>query len=168
MKTLIVLAILLVAGFTGGCGSELANIGGGIAAGGALSHTMSGVEKDLEVREAKLIELYNKGVEDGAQKEYLDQIEKDIYDTRLGKQTLSTGKQLLGIDWKDPKETSGAIGGIAALVYAYIKRKDLVNMSKKYKSHKQGAAKFMRENNDGTGQKLYQNIAEARTRNKVA
>lgn len=154
--------------FVGGCGSSLLDVGGGMALGSALSNTMTGAEKDLEAREAKLIELYNKGVEDGAQKEYLDQIEKEIYDTRLGKQTLQTGKQLLGIDWKDPKETGGAIGGIAALAYAYIKRKDLVSMTKKYKSHKQGAEKFMRENNNDTGTKLYQDIGKARQKNKVA
>lgn len=167
MKTIFAIVLLLVAGLIGGCGSELANIGGGIAVGGALSNTMAGAERDLEIREAKLIEFYNQGVEDGAQKEYLDQIEKDIYDTRLGKQTLSTGKTLLGIDWKDPKEAGGAIGLIGTLAYAYIKRKDLIKVGKKYKSHKQGAAKFMRENNDGTGKKLYDNIAEARKTNKV-
>jgi len=169
MKKLIVVVILAlgVLVFAGGCGSPLLDVGTGVAVGGALSNTMAGVEKDLEARETKLIELYNKGVEDGAQKEYLDQIEKDIYDTRLGKQTVETGKQLLGMDWNDPKETGGAIGGIVALAYAYIKRKDLVNMTKKYKSHKQGAEKFMRENNDGTGKKLYENIGEARTHNKV-
>lgn len=170
MKNVIVVAILTlgVLVIAGGCGSPLLNMGGGMAAGGALSNTMTGLEKDLDAREAKLIELYNKGVEDGAQKEYLDQIEKDIYDTRLGKQTVATGKQLLGIDWKDPKETSGAIGGIAALAYAWFKRKELREVAKKYKSHKQGAEKFMRENNDGIGQKLYQDIGEARARNNVA
>lgn len=170
MKKLFIVAILALGVLVsaGGCGSPLANLGGGIAAGGALSHTMTGVEKDLEVREAKLIELYNKGVKAGAKKEYLDQIEKDIYDTRLGKQTVKTGMELLGVDWKDPKETSGAIGSIALLAYGYIKRKQLLDMARKYKSHKQGAEKFMRENNDGTGQKLYADIGEARTRNKVA
>lgn len=131
MRKLFLIPILLVAGIVGGCGSELANIGGGIAAGGALSNTIAGAEKDLEVREAKLVELYNQGVENGAQKEYLDQIEKDIYDTRLGKQTVKTGKQLLGIDWKDPKQTGGGIGLIATLVYGYIKRKELLAMAKR-------------------------------------
>lgn len=131
MRKLLLIPLLLIAGIVGGCGSELANIGGGIAVGGALSNTMAGAEKDLEIREAKLIELYNKGVEDGAQKEYLNQIEKDIYDVRLGKQTIKTGKQLLGIDWKDPKQTGGGIGLIATLVYGYIKRKDLLAMTKK-------------------------------------
>lgn len=163
-RMLIVIAVL----FCSGCGSELASIGGGIVAGGALSHTLTGAEKDLEVREAGLIELYNKGVEDGAQKEYLDQIEKDIYDTRLGKQTVQTGKKLFNVDWQDPKAAGGAISLIATLAYGYIKRKDLIDMGKKYKSHKQGAAKFMRENNDGTGKKLYENIAEARKINKIA
>lgn len=164
LTAILVLGMLV---FVGGCGSSLANIGGGIAAGGALSHTMTGMEKDLEVREAKLIELYNKGIEDGAQKEYLDQIEKDIYDTRLSKQTLKTGKQLFSVDWQDPKQTGGAIGSIAMLAYGYIKRKQLLDMTKRYKSHKQGAEKFMRENNDGTGQKLYTDIAVARKANKV-
>ena len=115
----------------GGCGSELANIGGGIVAGGALSNTMTGAEKDLEAREAMLVELYNKGVADGAQREYLDQIEKDIYDTRLGKQTLSTGKKLFSVDWQDPKAAGGGISLIATLAYAYYKRKDLLAMTKK-------------------------------------
>lgn len=169
MKKLIVMLLALgVLVIAGGCGSSLLDVGGGMAAGGALSNTITGAEKDLEVREAKLIELYNKGVEDGAQKEYLEQIEKEIYDTRLGKQTLDTGKQLLGIDWKNPKQTGGAIGLVSTLLYGYIKRKDLLEMTKKYKSHKQGAEKFMRENNNNTGQKLYQDIGEARQKNKVA
>ena len=158
-KVLVVLMLLC-----GGCGSELANIGGGFAAGGALSNTMTGAEKDLEVREEMLIERYNKGVADGVKRETLDQIEKDIYDTRLGKQTLSTGKKLFSVDWQDPKAAGGGISLIASLAYAYYKRKDLIDMSKKYKSHKQGAAKFMREN---AGEKLYDNIAEARKINKI-
>ena len=167
-KLIVTMLVLGVLVFAGGCGSSLANIGGGIAAGGALSHTMTGMEKDLEVREAKLIELYNKGIEDGAQKEYLNQIEKDIYDTRLSRQTLKTGKQLFSVDWQDPKQTGGAIGSIAMLAYGYIKRKQLLDMTKRYKSHKQGAEKFMRENNDGTGQKLYADISVARKANKIA
>ena len=127
MKTMLVIAILFVAG----CGSPLLDVGSGIIAGGALSNTMAGAEKDLEVREAGLIELYNKGVEDGAKKEYLDQIEKDIYDTRLGKQTLSTGKKLFNVDWQDPKAAGGAISLIATLAYGYIKRKDLLKMTKR-------------------------------------
>ena len=127
MKTLIVIVLLLVAG----CGSPLLDVGSGVAIGGALSNTMTGAEKDLEAREAKLIELYNKGVEDGAQREYLDQIEKDIYDTRLGKQAVKTGKELFGIDWQNPKEAGGAISSIALLVYGFIKRKDLLAMTKK-------------------------------------
>lgn len=164
MKILFVIALLLVAS---GCGSELANIGGGIVAGGALSHTMTGVEKDLEVREAKLIELYNKGVEDGAQKEYLDQIEKDIYDTRLGKQTVKAGKEFLGIDWGNPKEAGGSIGTLAALAYAYIKRKDLIGMTNKYSAAKVGMDKFRNENPDKAAE-LYKDVGEARKAKKIA
>jgi hypothetical protein len=167
MRTILVIALLLVAGFTSGCGSELANIGGGIVAGGALSYTMTGAEKDLEVREAKLIELYNKGVEDGAQKEYLDQIEKDIYDTRLGKQTLSTGKELLGIDWQKPKEAAGAISLIATLAYGYIKRKDLIGMTNKYSAAKVGMDKFRNENPEKAAE-LYNDVGEARKAKKIA
>lgn len=167
MKKLIVMAILGVLIFAGGCGSELANIGGGIATGGVLSHTMTGMEKDLEVREAKLIELYNKGIEDGAQKEYLDQIEKDIYDTRLGKQTIKAGKEFLGIDWGNPKEAGGSIGTIAALAYAYIKRKDLVGMTNKYSAAKTGMDKFRNENPDKAVE-LYNDVGEARKAKKIA
>ena len=131
MKTLIVIESLIVLLLVAGCGSSLLDVGSGIVAGGALSNTMAGAEKDLEAREAKLIELYNKGVEDGAQEEYLDQIEKKIYDTRLGKQTLSTGKKLFSVDWQDPKAAGGGISLIASLAYAYYKRKDLLVMTKR-------------------------------------
>ncbi len=161
-KVLIVMMLLC-----GGCGSELANIGGGIVAGGALSNTITGAEKDLEAREAKLIELYNKGVEDGAQKEYLDQIEKDIYDVRLGKQTLSTGKELLGIDWQNPKEAGGAISLIATLAYGFIKRKDLIAMGNKYSAAKIGMDKFRNENPDKAAE-LYNDVGEARKAKKIA
>jgi len=165
MKKLIVTAILMLG--LCGCGSPLLDVGSGVAVGGALSGTIAGMEKDLEAREAKLVELYNKGVEAGAQKEDLDDIEEALYDVRLGKQTVETGKELLGIDWKDPKETGGAIGLIATLAYGFLKRKDFLEMAKKYKSHKQGSEKFMRENND-KGKELYTDISEARHANKVA
>ena len=125
-KVLIVMMLLC-----SGCGSELANIGGGFVAGGALSNTITGAEKDLEAREEMLIERYNKGVADGVKRETLDQIEKDIYDTRLGKQTLSAGKKLFSVDWQDPKAAGGGISLIASLAYAYYKRKDLLAMTKK-------------------------------------
>jgi len=153
--------------FIGGCSSPLLGIGSGVAAGGVLSSTMTGLEKDLEVREAKLIELYNKGVEDGAQKEYLDQIEKEIYDTRLGKQTIKAGKEFLGIDWGNPKEAGGSIGSIMALAYAYIKRKDLAKMTNKYSAAKNGMDKFRNENPDKAAE-LYNDVGEARKAKKIA
>ena len=164
LTAMLVLGILV---FVGGCGSSLANIGGGLAAGGALSHTMTGMEKDLEVREAKLIELYNKGIEDGAQKEYLDQIEKDIYDTRLSKQTLKIGKQLFSVNWQDPKQTGGAIGLVVTLAYAYINRRKLAGMTNKYSAAKIGMDKFRNENPDKAAE-LYKDVGEARIAKKIA
>lgn len=162
-KALVVMMLLSVAG----CGSELANISGGIIAGGALSNTIAGAEKDLEAREAKLIERYNKGVEIGAQKEYLDQIEKEIYDTRLGKQTLSTGKKLFDIDWQDPKAAGGAIGLIGTLAYAYFKRKDFIEVGNKYSAAKIGMDKFRNENPD-KAKELFADVGEARKAKKIA
>ena len=162
MKTILVIAILFVAG----CGSPLLDVGTGIIAGGALSNTIAGAEKDLEAREAKLIERYNKGVEIGAQKEYLDQIEKEIYDTRLGRQTIDTGKKLLSIDWKDPKQTGGAIGLIATLAYGYIKRKDFIKLDGKYSAAKIGMDKFRNENPD-KAKELYDDVGDARKAKKV-
>ena len=151
MRTLLVIVILFVAG----CGSPLLDVGSGVAIGGALSNTITGAEKDLEARETKLIELYNKGVEDGAQREYLDQIEKDIYDTRLDKQTLSTGKELLGIDWSKPKEAGGAIGLISTLVYGYIKRKDLLAMTKKNAGLDKGLSRVKGEAEPALAKKIH-------------
>lgn len=159
--------MILIVLCVGGCGSQWADVGAGAAAGGLLGHTMTGMEQGLEKREAYLVELYNKGVEAGAKKEYLDQIAQQLYDTRLGKQGVETAKNLMGVNWSDPKQTGGAIGLVSTLVYAFLKRKDLAAMTSKYKAHRQGAEKFMREHNS-EAQQLYTNIGEARKANKVA
>ena len=122
LYSIIIVLALLVGGMVGGC-TEALLLGGGVAAGGALSNTIAGAEKDLEAREQKLIDDYNKGVEQGMKKESLDQIEQDIIDTRLAKQTVSEGKGLLNVDWKDPKQTGPAVGTAIALAYAWLNRK---------------------------------------------
>jgi len=149
-----------------GCGSSLANFGGGAAAGGALSQTIVGLEADLDRQEQYLIELYNQGVEMGAEQQELDQIKQEIYDTRLGKQTIEAGKELLGIDWKDPKEAGGAIGLIATLAYGVFKRRELAQVAKKYTASKKGTEKFMREHN-AEGAILYKDIGAERAKLKV-
>lgn len=150
-KVLLVMMLLSIAG----CGSPLFDVGSGVAIGGALSNTITGVEKDLEAREAKLIERYNKGVADGVKRETLDQIEKDIYDTRLDKQTLSTGKKLFSVDWQDPKAAGGGISLIASLAYAYYKRKDLLAMTKRNTGLEKGLSRVKGEAEPTLAKKIH-------------
>ena len=116
--------ICMLAVLAGGC-SEGLLVGGGVAAGSALSNTLAGAEKDLEVREQQLIELYNQGVEQGMEVEKLEQLKQQIYDIRLAKQTIKEGKGFLDVDFSDPKQTGGAISLAIMLGYSWLKRKEL-------------------------------------------
>lgn len=156
---------LLFGGY--GCGSTAANVGAGAGLGAAISQTLQGADADLARREEKLIALYNAGVEDGMQQENLDEIEKSIYDTRLARQGLDTGKKLFGVDWSDPAQTGGAIGLVSTLAYAFLKRKELVTVSKKYKAAKRGEAAYMRTVRPEEAAKLYHEVGEARKDLKI-
>jgi hypothetical protein len=121
-KWVLSIAVVLVL-FIAGCGSESLLIGGGMAAGGALSNTLAGAEKDLEAREIALIELYNQGVADGAAVETLEGLKQQIRDTQLTRESVETGKGLLDVDWTDSKDVGGAVGGLAALALLWYNRK---------------------------------------------
>ena len=163
MRTSSIIIILATVLFVGGCGDPLKVFGAGAGVGAALTGTISGVTQDLDQREQYLVDLYNQGVAQGEEKEKLDQIEQAIKDTRLTKETVQTGSQLLDVDWSDPKQTGGAIGMITMLTLNWLNRKKLKEVDKKYKAAKQGQEKFIRENGaNGLGQKLYDNVGAAR------
>jgi len=160
-KLLIVFVLLLVAS---GCGSTAGNVGLGVGAGGALSNTISGAKADLERKEQALIELYNQGVADGMAAEDLDELRQDIYDTRLGKEAVDTGESFLGVDWNDPKETGGVIGGLAILAYGIWKRKELAQVTRKYTAHKKVVNNLIVEGTPDDAQKIYDDIGKARSK----
>jgi len=154
--TMCLLATLLVAG----CGSSGADIGFGAGLGALLSNTIAGGEKDLIAQEQRLIDLYNQGVEQGMAKEGLDQIEQDIRDTRLTRQTLDTGKGMLDVDWSDSKDVGGAVGGLAALAMLWMRRKD----KKKVVALESGISKFEGTSDPATAAKLH-DILKVKTAN---
>ena len=133
-----------------GC-TEALLVGGGVAAGGALSNTLAGAEKDLEVREIALIELYNQGVADGAAVETLDGLEQQIKDTHLTRETLETGKSWLDVDWSDSKDVGGAVGGLAALAMLWLNRRE----KKKVAGRDAAISKFCGISDPATAAKLH-------------
>lgn len=165
MKTRIVLAVCVLLLGASGCGSTAGNIGLGVGAGGALSNTISGVKADLERKEAELIALYNQGVEDGWQVKELEALRQRIYDTRLGKEAVETSESLLGIDWNNPKQTGGAFGALATLAYAYWKRKELAQITKKYVAHKKVVNNLIIEGKPEEAQEIYEAVGKARNSN---
>jgi hypothetical protein len=159
----LIMISIAVSLFCAGCGSPLLDFGAGAGAGSALSRTIQGMKTDLERREAQLVDLYNQGVAQGMEKQKLDEIEQAIKDTRLGKETVEAGEKLLGVDWSDPKQTSGAIGLITMTAWGWLNRRQLNQTRKKYTAAKRGQEKFIRENGaNGLGDKLYAEVGAAR------
>jgi len=112
--------------FVGGCGSELADIAGGAAGGIGIKNTLEGMQADLKIREQALVARYNELVEAGAKAETLEQVKRQIAETQLARQGTQTVKET---DWADPVAAGGGIGTIAALAYAWYKRKELNSTS---------------------------------------
>jgi len=146
-KILAVLLCFAAAMFSGGCGSELATGAAGAAGGFAASETMKGIELDLANREQALIADYTAAVEAGAKQETLEGIESKIENTRIIKQGVETGKEILGVDWNDPTEAGGAIGLISTLAYAIF-------TGRKLKRTQDGVTSFMKSETPGTANKL--------------
>jgi len=110
-----------------GCGSQLAAGGAGLFAGFTGSKTLDGIEADLERQEQALIDKYNRMVEAGVHADTLAEVRSDIEKVVLLRQGTTVVKSTLSTNWSDPKAAGGAIGTIAALAYAFVKRKDLKN-----------------------------------------
>ena len=144
--------------FLAGCGPDALLVGGGAAAGGALSNTLQGAEKDLEARELRLIELYNQGVKDGAEVETLEGLKQQIRDTQLTRETVDTGKGLLDIDWTDSKDVGGAAGGLVALAMLWLNRKQ----KKQITGRDEAISKFCGTSEPETASKLH-DIVKAKT-----
>lgn len=160
------ISIVFVLFMAAGCTDALL-VGGGVAAGGALSNTLQGAEKDLEAREQKLIEAYNQGVEQGASVETLDQLEQAIYDTRQARKTTSGGKRLLDIDWNDPTQVGTGITLIGTLAYGWLKRKelakgmkDLTRTKKKNEGLEAGINKFCGTHDKQVAGELHDTVKE--------
>jgi len=154
-KWLISIVIVLC---VSGCGSPVADIGIGTGIGAALSGTISRAKADLERREQELIKLYNQGVEQGMVKESLDQIEQDIIDTRLARQTVDAGGGLLDVDWTDPQDVGGTVAVGMTLLLAWLNRKE----RKKVAGRDAAINKFCGTSEPATAAKLH-DMVKAKT-----
>lgn len=143
-----------------GCGSPAADVGIGTGIGAALSGTIAGAKADLERKEQELVALYNEGVAIGMEQEKLDQIEQQIRDIQLGKQSIEAGEQLLDVDWNDPKQTGGAIGLISSLALLWFKRKELSKTKKVLAGTEEAINKFNGTHDTRIAAELYDTVKE--------
>lgn len=116
-----IVAITLFAGCSNPYTAGAAGAGGSFA----LSETFKGAKADLQKREDILIESWNLGIEQGADIETLDQLQREIEQVRSAREGVEAGETLLSIDWNDPKEVGGGVGLVVATILAYINRRKL-------------------------------------------
>jgi len=156
------LCVLLVLGFVGcGCSSP-AGVGGGLVLGAFGVKTLEGFKADLQQREQEAIDRYNEGVASGMQAENLEQIEKEIEFNRKLQAGSDVGKEFLGVDWSDPKETSGVVAVATEFILLLLFGKKFKQTSSKYKAHKVGTSEFMKDHEPELANELYKNIGIAR------
>ena len=153
MRILLITAILGLVTITAGCGSELTAGGAGLLAGFAGSKTLDGIEADLADKEQALIARYNRMVEAGEHADTLAEVRRDIENTVLFRQGTKVTKDALATNWTDPKAAGGAIGTIAALAYAFVKRKELSNTVA-------GVKAFRAKSANGVKQQLDQSLLD--------
>lgn len=168
-KVLLIFTVLFVLslGLTAGCGEAAAIGAAGFGAGFLGSETLKGFEADLDKREAELIAAYNKGVESGAEKETLDQIEKELQRTRQIKEGTGVVKTVLGVDWSKPKEAAGAIALITQLGVAIFLEEKLRKRNKSHSALKKGVNKTLAESEPEVAAKLYSNVGAERNKLKL-
>lgn len=124
-KVILITTILFL--FTG-CQSPALTATGGAVAGFAASETFKGAKADLQKREDALVQAWNLGIEQGVDIETLDQLQKEIEQTRIIRESVETGETLLSVDWSNPKEAGASIGLVAATILAYLNRRKLKNV----------------------------------------
>ena len=167
MKKLIT-AVLIV--MVSGCGNPgtVAMIAG---AGAGASHTLLGINKDLEeALVAKNMELQEalesiesatteaeKLVAEAKAKALASQIES-ITDVRTGAALVEEG---IKTDWTDPNAVAGYGGMTIMALIAWLYRKKGIKYETKYDAHKAGVNKFMVNNTDKAPE-LYDDIGEVR------
>lgn len=127
MRLLLITAILGAVTLFAGCGSQLAAGGAGLGAGFAGNEILAKIEADLARQEQALIDKYNRMVEAGDHADTLAEVKRDIEKVVLLRQGTGVAKTALSTNWTDPKAAGGAIASIAALAYAFVKRKELSN-----------------------------------------
>jgi len=165
-RSWLLLCVVVLA--TAGCGSEFgAGAAAGTGVGALLQNTITGAKKDLEAREQQLIAAYNEGVAIGMKQEDLDSIKKEIERIRLGRQGVEVGEGLLGLDWKDPKETSGALAALIELGLLVWGGKKLSSTTKKLTATNEGVAKFQGTNSPEIAGQLYDTIKEKLLKNGI-
>ena len=156
-KTLVTLCAGLLL-FFAGCGEPMSNIGLGAGLGTAVTNTISGAKADLDAREEVLVGLYNQGVEVGMEQEKLSVIAQKIADTRLTKQTIDTGESFLNVDWRDPKQTSGAIGLLTMTILGWMNRKKLKTVTADLVGKNKAIQKFEGTSDPAVASKLHDMI----------
>jgi len=156
VRTWLVVAVLIGLGCVGGCGADLAAVGGGAAGGWAASETVKGIEADLAKREAELVRRHTEAVKAGARAEVIERLESQVQDVNDVRQGVTVIKQAAGTDWKDQGAAAGMVGTIAASVAAIFLKRRLGKTEA-------GVNRFMSKNDAATSQSLLDEIARKKS-----
>ena len=124
-KQILIFVVSLTFIIFAGCSDPYTAGAAGAGGGFALSETFKGAKADLQKREDILIESWNLGIEQGADIETLDQLQREIEGTRIAREITETGEKIWQVDWKDPQEAGSVVGLIATSILAYLNRRKL-------------------------------------------
>jgi len=136
-----------------GCTAET---GAAAVAGGALSHTLAGVEADIAAEKERLL-LESAGASE-LEKEILEKKIQLMEDLQYG---IGIGKQAVETNWTDPEAVGGIAGTAIGVLAAWYFRNQNKTNRKKYEAHKVGAERVMRSN-EKIASELYEAIGHER------
>lgn len=175
-SAVIVMALFLILTLPG-CTGHAESFGAGLATGSAVTHTLEGAQKDLQVRQANLIaerqaildqlESANSDVEKLAMQAKVDALEKQLQQTA----SISTGvliaDKVSRTDWTDPDQAAPWLLTAITTAYGYLVTRKKKSLSELLTAVNEGVEKFKAQSEPVVADKLYADIKERKKLNGV-
>jgi len=152
-----IMLVLPLVGCNGGTTTAGAT---GVGLGALFQNVLTGAKHDLKARGEALVVAYNKGVGIGMEQSDLDQIAKEIEQTRVLRAGAEAGGQFLGLDLSNPKQTGLAMGSLIELGLLIWGGNKLRKTVKELGGTKAAVAKFCGTNEPKVAAELYDIVKE--------
>jgi hypothetical protein len=161
----IVLCLIMGMLTTGGCTPTSGAFAGGAAAGGALSQTFAGAQKDLQTRQQQLLAELQENVKqleaatDETDKEILiaknAALKKKIEQVETMQQGVTVAEQAVKTDWTNPESIGLMATTAIAAVIAYLNKRKGDATQKQLTAVDEGVTKFKALSQPEVAQQLY-------------